>query len=40
MKLSLLTGAPWNDYDGPGEGAFGARGPNSCLSVQFAVHTP
>lgn len=32
--------SPWNDYDGPAEGAYGRRGPNTCLDVQFAVHTP
>jgi hypothetical protein len=29
----------WNAYDGPaGVGAFGRRGPNTCASVQVAVH--
>lgn len=33
--------SPWNLYDGdPPEGGFGRRGPNTCSSVQFAVHRP
>ncbi len=27
--------SPWNDHEG-----FGARGPNACQSIQFAVHQP
>jgi hypothetical protein len=29
--------SPFNDYTGP---EYGRRGPNTCMSVQFAVHTP
>ena len=32
--------SPWNLYAGPPQGAFGRRGPNTCQSVQFAVHSP
>lgn len=32
--------SPWNDHDEPGVGAFGERGPNTCASVQLAVHAP
>lgn len=31
----------WNLYDGPpGVGAFGRRGPNTCVSVQATAHVP
>ena len=30
--------SPWNDYAGETVGAYGRRGPNTCQSVQFAVH--
>ncbi len=32
--------SPWNLYAGPPLGAFGRRGPNTCQSVQAAVHAP
>lgn len=38
---SAGAASPWNDYSGPaGVGAFGRRGPNTCASVQAAVHSP
>lgn len=30
-----IGAAPWDDYGGP---EFGRRGPNTCQSIQFAVH--
>lgn len=30
--------SPWNDYAGPPMGAFARRGPNTCASVQVALH--
>jgi hypothetical protein len=32
--------SPWNDYNGGPAGAFGRRGPSTCQSVQFVVHSP
>lgn len=41
IPVAGFEGLPWNDYDGePGVGAFGRRGPNTCASVQVAVHSP
>lgn len=31
---------PWNNYAGDPMGGYGRRGPNTCGSVQFAVHQP